>query len=88
MQNNTKYYVHCPHTSNHSFKALAIAVHGKAETYINLLAGKGIKTGSAVGLLTVYCFTEVSWEGEDVKTQTHSSCTQFYLYTKIQIWPV
>lgn len=88
MQNNTKHCVHGPHTSNHSFKALATAIHGKAETYINSTAGKGIKTGSVVGLLTAYCFTEVSWEGEDVKTQTHSSCTQLNLYTKIQIWPV
>ena len=91
MKNNTKHYLHCPHTSNHRFKALATAVHGKAETgltaSINSLSGKGIKIGSAVGLLTVYCFTEVSRESEDVKTQTHSSRTQFNLHTNIPIWP-
>ena len=49
---------------------------------------KRIKTGSVAGLFTVYCFTEVRWEGEDVKTQTHSFCTQFNLHTKIPTWPV
>lgn len=82
MQSINKHYLHCPHTSNHSFKALAATVHGKAGTYINSLAGKGIKTGSVVGLLNVYCLTEVSWEGEDVKTQTHSFCTHFNLHIK------
>jgi hypothetical protein len=82
MQNITKHYLHCPHTSNYNFKALATVVHGRAETYINKLAGKGIKTGSVVGLLNVYCFTEVSWDGVDVKTQTHSSCTHFNLHIK------
>jgi hypothetical protein len=47
MKNNNEYYLHCPHTSNHSFKALATVVHGKAETSftasMNSLAGKGIK---------------------------------------------
>jgi hypothetical protein len=85
MKNNNKYYLYCPHTSNHSFKALATAVHCKAEigftASMNSLAGKRIKIGSAVGLL---CTVSLRLAGK-VKMYRHRpialACNLIYIKT-------